>query len=86
MTITPTIHMNGTSAKMLLNDYENAYYAVDAAIESLAKVEFNARDYQFRNLHDLKIQIQDILLLALFTRLLPSSVYRVISVTEQSAK
>ena len=78
--------MNGTSAKMLLNDYENAYYAVDAAIESLSKIEFNARDYypvdgswdkalrqreqQFRNLHDLKIQIQDIL----------------ISVTEQSAK
>jgi hypothetical protein len=86
MTITPTIHMNGTSAKMLLNDYENAYYAVDAAIESLLKIEFNARDYypidgawdeavkqreqQFRNLYDLKIQIQDIL----------------ISVTEQSAK
>ena len=86
MTITPTIHMNGTSAKMLLNDYENVYYAVDAAIESLAKVEFNARDYypvdgawdkaqkqreqQFRNLHDLKVQIQDIL----------------ISVSEQSTK
>lgn len=86
MTIKPTIHMNGTAAKTLLNDYEDAYYAVDSAIESLAKIEFNARDYypvegswdkalkqreqQFKNLHDLKIQIQDIL----------------ISITEQSAK
>jgi hypothetical protein len=77
-TILPTIHMNGTPAKMLLDGYENAYYAIDDAIEKLSAIEFNARDYyvkdgewekaikqreqNFRNLHDLKIQMQDILI------------------------
>jgi len=46
MTITsPTIHLNGTSAKDLWQGYEAAYDAVRAAQEALGKIEFNARDY-----------------------------------------
>lgn len=43
--ILPIIHMNGTSAKTLLEDYREAMNAVQAAKEALQKVEFNARDY-----------------------------------------
>jgi hypothetical protein len=77
MTITPTIHMNGTPARMLLEGYSDAYYAIDAAIEKLAAVEFNARDYyvkdgdwekartqreqNFKDLHAVKMQLSEIL-------------------------
>jgi len=43
--ISPTIHLNGTSAKDLWVGYEAAYDAVRAAQEALGKIEFNARDY-----------------------------------------
>ena len=41
----PTIHSNGTGKQTLLDGYLDAYHAVDAAAESLRRVEFNARDY-----------------------------------------
>lgn len=41
----PTIHMNGTPAKMLLEGYDNLEGALLAAQDALGKVEFNARDY-----------------------------------------
>lgn len=41
----PTIHMNGTGKDSLLEDYENARTAVEAAVEALRKIECNARDY-----------------------------------------
>lgn len=42
---TPTIHLNGTSAEALTDDYSAAYRAVCAAIESLQAASPNARDY-----------------------------------------
>lgn len=45
VTIFPTIHLNGTSAQMLTEDYTEARIAVQAALDKLQKVEFNARDY-----------------------------------------
>jgi hypothetical protein len=42
---TPTIHMNGTGKRMLEEGYNAAYQAVDAAIDAICNVEFNARDY-----------------------------------------
>lgn len=41
----PTIHMNGTSARMLYEGYEEAHHALTKAEEALGKIEFNARDY-----------------------------------------
>ena len=41
----PTIHTNGTSAQCLTEGYTEARAAVAVAIEQLAKVEFNSRDY-----------------------------------------
>ena len=41
----PTIHMNGTPAKMLLEGYDNLEGALLAAKDAFGKVEFNARDY-----------------------------------------
>jgi hypothetical protein len=43
--IKPTIHLNGTSPERLFEDYHNASRAVNAAIDVLANIEFNARDY-----------------------------------------
>ena len=43
--ILPTIHTNGTSARMLAEGYSEARLALQAAIEILSKVEFNGRDY-----------------------------------------
>ena len=43
--ICPTLHMNGTGYRMLIEGYENARQAVREALEALAKIEFNARDY-----------------------------------------
>ena len=41
----PTIHLNGTSAQTLAEDYSNARIAVHKAYEALQKVEFHSRDY-----------------------------------------
>jgi len=41
----PTIHMNGTGKRMLVEGYENAYHALREAQKALSKIEFNARDY-----------------------------------------
>jgi len=41
----PTIHMNGTSAKMLLEGYDTAMEKLQDAMDSISKIEFNARDY-----------------------------------------
>jgi hypothetical protein len=41
----PTIHMNGTSARSLAEDYSTAGRAVGAACEALAKAGPNGRDY-----------------------------------------
>jgi hypothetical protein len=43
--IKPTIHLNGTSPERLFEDYHKASLAVDAAIDALASIEFNSRDY-----------------------------------------
>jgi hypothetical protein len=43
--VTPTVHLNGTSRAMLNEGYTKAYEAVRGAVEALASVEFNARDY-----------------------------------------
>jgi hypothetical protein len=45
MAVMPTVHLNGTSLPMLIDDYSNAIMAVEKAIEELRKVEFHARDY-----------------------------------------
>lgn len=41
----PTIHMNGTSGRDLAEGYADAYRAVDAAIDAVAKAGPNGRDY-----------------------------------------
>ena len=41
----PTVHLNGTSAKDLYADNENAYNAVREAVEALTKAAPNGRDY-----------------------------------------
>jgi len=41
----PTIHLNGTSAKDLLEQYRNAMEAISAAGDALAKCGPNGRDY-----------------------------------------
>lgn len=45
MTTTPIIHLNGSSAESLLEDNAQAHHAVRKAIEALAAVAPNARDY-----------------------------------------
>ena len=44
-TILPTIHLNGSSAKSLTDDYSRARRAVQEASIALMSVDFNARDY-----------------------------------------
>ena len=41
----PSIHLNGSSRKMLTEGYHNAYVAVQAAIRAFNEIDFNARDY-----------------------------------------
>lgn len=41
----PVVHLNGTGRRTLIEDYENASSAVLSAIDSVANIEFNARDY-----------------------------------------
>ncbi len=43
--ITPTIHSNGTSGKLLYLDYENAMNRVQDAIDALNNTTLNGRDY-----------------------------------------
>lgn len=43
--ILPTIHLNGTSAKSLTEDYTQARRAIQEAMNALQAVDFNARDY-----------------------------------------
>jgi len=43
--IKPTVHMNGTSKRMLLEGYSDARQAVRHAQVMMGKIEFNARDY-----------------------------------------
>jgi hypothetical protein len=44
-TILPTIHLNGSSAQSLTDDYSHARRAVQEAITALMSVDFNSRDY-----------------------------------------
>jgi hypothetical protein len=41
----PTVHMNGTSKKELLEQYKNAFTAVTTAVTELCKSSPHARDY-----------------------------------------
>jgi FAD/FMN-containing dehydrogenase len=41
----PTVHLNGTGRETLHNDYSRAQDTVEAAIQAVAEIEFNARDY-----------------------------------------
>jgi hypothetical protein len=43
--ILPTIHMNGTSARALLEGYCNAISAIHDALDALARTAPNGRDY-----------------------------------------
>ena len=46
MNITPPlIHSNGSSAKTLFAEYQEAYDAVRDAISKFAMIEFHSRDY-----------------------------------------
>lgn len=45
VTVTPTIHLNGTSAAELTRQVETAYTAINAAADALAQAAPNARDY-----------------------------------------
>ena len=41
----PTIHLNGTDAKSLADEYHAVYQAIDRACEALAAATCNARDF-----------------------------------------
>lgn len=41
----PTIHMNGTSAATLIDDYIRAMLKTQEALDAVSQIEFNARDY-----------------------------------------
>lgn len=43
--IVPIIHLNGTSKQMLLDDLENAYYALNKAYAAIKETGPNGRDY-----------------------------------------
>ena len=43
--IFPTVHLNGTSRKMLADGYFAAYQRLNEAIAAFNAIEFNARDY-----------------------------------------
>lgn len=45
MTTLPTIHLNGTRASTLLEEYRAAAKAITAATEALAQATCNARDF-----------------------------------------
>jgi hypothetical protein len=72
----PTIHLNGTSAETLREDYVNAMRAIQDAIEAVEKIEFHMRDYyvidrawpvaleqhreRIKKLHSVKIEMEAI--------------------------
>jgi hypothetical protein len=41
----PTVHLNGTSHKMLTEGYEEAHYTLGLFTKSFHNTEFNSRDY-----------------------------------------
>lgn len=41
----PTLHLNGTGYRMLMEGYSDARQAVLKTVEAVSKIEFNARDY-----------------------------------------
>lgn len=41
----PTIHLNGTGKKALLEELEAAYRLLDAAIDAVARITVHGRDY-----------------------------------------
>jgi superfamily I DNA/RNA helicase len=41
----PTIHLNGTGAKSLADEYRAVYQAIDRASDALAAATCNARDF-----------------------------------------
>lgn len=41
----PTIHLNGTSKKDLIEGYENAFLKINDAVEEVNKIQFHSRDY-----------------------------------------
>jgi hypothetical protein len=41
----PTVHLNGTSHKMLTQGYEDAHYALKTFTKAFRHTEFNSRDY-----------------------------------------
>jgi hypothetical protein len=41
----PTVHLNGTSHKMLTQGYEEAYFALKTFVKAFRHTEFNSRDY-----------------------------------------
>jgi hypothetical protein len=43
--ITPTIHMNGSNAESLKNEYLNAYEVAGQLLDALDHIDLNARDY-----------------------------------------
>ncbi len=45
MTVTPTIHLNGTNGQDLRREYQAAYEAVKYAIDKLCEAPCNGRDY-----------------------------------------
>lgn len=42
---TPTIHLNGTPADRLLEQYTTAYVKAQELLDALGQIDFNARDY-----------------------------------------
>jgi hypothetical protein len=45
MTTLPTIHLNGTGATSLSNEYKKAYQALEAAYEALLNTTCHPRDF-----------------------------------------
>ena len=43
--VLPTVHVNGSAAKSLMQDYTLARRAIQGAITALRAVDFNSRDY-----------------------------------------
>jgi hypothetical protein len=41
----PTVHLNGTSHKMLTEGYEEAHYTLGLFTKAFHHTEFNSRDY-----------------------------------------
>ena len=41
----PTVHLGGTSHKMLDEGYKDAYFALKTFTKAFGHIEFNARDY-----------------------------------------